>query len=243
MPGGLVTEPGDPDLMTLATPYALHAVSQAEYDEIERQLAEAPELVARAFTDEVRAVRETMAVVSTATAVEPPDRLRDRVLAAIEDDAPLPRLTPQRRNWRSTVIAAAAALVVGLVVVGIGWAIRPEPNPTTAEQIFAAPDVRTVSGEIPTGGTATVVFSRERNAGVLVMNNVAPPQPGTVYQMWLVGADGAHSAGTMDAAAVAPSNTAVLPDLGTSQSLAFTVEPGTGSNHPTSPIFAQLPLT
>ena len=38
MPGGLVTEPGDPDLMTLATPYALHAVSQAEYDEIERQL-------------------------------------------------------------------------------------------------------------------------------------------------------------------------------------------------------------
>ncbi len=40
---------------------------------------------------------------------------------------------------------------------------------------FAAPDVRTVSGQIPTGGTATVVFSRERNAGVLVMNNVDPP--------------------------------------------------------------------
>jgi anti-sigma-K factor RskA len=243
MPGGIVTEPSDPDLVSLATPYALHAVSQAEYDEIERQLTHAPEPVARAFTDEVRAVRETMAVVSTATAVDPPGRLRDRVLAAIEDDARVPRLTPQRREWRSTIIAAAAALVVGLVVVGIGWAIRPEPKPTTAEQIFAAPDVRTVSGDIPTGGTATVVFSRERNAGVLVMNNVAPPQPGTVYQMWLVGADGAYSAGTMDAEAVAPSTTAVLPDLGTSQSLAFTVEPGTGSNQPTSPIFARLPLT
>ena len=46
-----------------------------------------------------------------------------------------------------------------------------------------------MSGQIPTGGTATVVFSRERNAGVLVMNNVAPPKPGTVYQMWLVGAN------------------------------------------------------
>ena len=242
MSGGLVTEPTD-DLMTLATPYALHAVSQAEADEIERQLAAAPELVARAFADEVRAVREAMAAVSAATAVEPPEQLRDRLLTAIDDGAPLRRAAPQGRNWRSTVMAAAAALVVGLVVVGIGWAIRPEAKPTTAEQIFAAPDVRTVSGDIPTGGTATVVFSRDRNAGVLVMNNVAPPQPGTVYQMWLVDSDGAHSAGTMDAEAVAPSTTAVLPDLGSSQTLAFTVEPGSGSTQPTTPIFAQLPLT
>ena len=150
---------------------------------------------------------------------------------------------PQRRNWRSIVMSAAAALVVGLTVVGIGWAIRPEPKPTTAEQIFAASDVRTVSGAIPTGGTATVVFSRERNAAVLVMNNVAPPQAGTVYQMWLVNSERARSAGTMDAAAVAPSTTAVLPDLGDSKALAFTVEPGGGSNQPTSPIFAELPLT
>lgn len=242
MSGGLVTEPTNPDLMSLATPYALHAVSQAEYDEIERHLADAPELVARAFTDEVRAVRETMAVVSTATAVEPPDQLRDRLLAAIDAHGSV-RRTPQRRNWRSMVMSAAAALVVGLVVVGIGWSIRPTANPTTAEQIFTASDVRTVSGDIPSGGTATVVFSRERNAGVLVMNNVAPPQPGTVYQMWLVDAKGARSAGTMDAAAVAPSTTAVLRDLGDSETLAFTVEPGAGSSQPTTPIFAQLPLT
>ena len=244
MSGGLVTEPADFDLMSLATPYALHAVSQAEQDAIERQLAEAPELVARAFTDEVRAVRETMAVVSAATAVDPPAQLRDRLLAAIDDHAPLPRLSPpQRRKWQSIALSAAAALIVGLIVVGIGWAIRPEPKPTTAEQIFTASDVRTVSGDIPTGGKATVVFSRERNAAVLVMNNVAPPEKGTVYQMWLVGADGAKSAGTMDAAAVAPSTTAVLPDLGSSKALAFTVEPGTGSTQPTTPIFAELPLT
>ena len=240
MPGGVMTEPTTPDLMALATPYALHAVSQAEYDDIERQLADAPELVARAFADEVRAVRETMAVVSTATAVEPPDQLRDRLLAAIDAHGPV---RPQRRDWRSIVMAAAAALVVGLVVVGIGWSIRPTANPTMAEQIFAAPDVRTVSGEIPSGGTATVMFSRDRNAAMLVMNNVAPPQPGTVYQMWLVDAKGARSAGMMDAAAVAPSTTAMLPDLGDSNTLAFTVEPGGGSSQPTTPIFAQLPLT
>lgn len=242
-----MTSPTDPDFMSLATPYALHALPRAEADEIDRQLADAPQLVARAFADEVRAVRETMAVMSAATAVDPPDHLRDRLIAAIAKDttAPLPAVTdvPQRsRNWRSVIVSAAAALIVGVAVVGIGWAIRPESAPTTAEQVFAAPDVRTVSGPIPTGGTATVVFSRERNAGVLVMNGVAPPEPGTVYQMWLVGADGPHSAGTMDRGAIAPSTTAVLPDLGGSQVLAFTVEPGTGSSQPTSPAFAELPL-
>lgn len=242
-----MTTPTDPDFMDLATPYALHAMPQAESDLIDRQLADAPELIARAFADEVRAVREVAARMSAATAVEPPEHLRVKLLAAIsrETTAPLPAIPadPERRNWRSIVLSAAAALIVGLVVVGIGWAIRPEPKPTTAEQVFAAKDVRTVSGDIPTGGTATVVFSRERNAAVLVMNNVAPPESGTVYQMWLVGADGAQSAGTMDAGAVSPSTTAVLPDIANSNALAFTVEPGSGSAQPTTPVFASLPLT
>ncbi len=87
-----------------------------------------------------------------------------------------------------------------------------------------------------------MVFSRERNAGVLVMNGVTPPQTGTVYQMWLLREGAATSAGTMDSAAVAPSTTAVLPDLGDASALAFTVEPGAGSTTPTTPIFAELPL-
>jgi anti-sigma-K factor RskA len=231
----------------LATPYALHAVSPAELDDIDRQLAAAPAHVAAAFADEVRAIRETMAVVSAATAIEPPEHVRDWLLAAIERPplrAVPTEAPPQARvvRWRTVVLAAAAAVVIGVGALGVGLSLRPAPTPSTAEQIFAAPDVRTVSGAIPTGGTATVVFSRERNAAVLVMNNVAPPQPGTVYQMWLVGNDGARSAGTMDAKAVAPSTTAVLPDLGGSKTLAFTVEPGSGSTQPTTPVFAQLPL-
>ncbi len=236
-----MTEPLDPDLIALATPYALHAVPEAELADIERRVAAAPPAVAQAFDDEVRAVRETMAVVSAATAVEPPDQLRDRLLTEVSGD-PVRALRPRIKRWQTVVLAAAAALVIGLGALGVGLALRPAPSPSTAEQVFAAPDVRTVSGEIPTGGTATVVFSREKNAGVLVMNNVAPPQPGTVYQMWLIDDKGPHSAGTMDDKAVAPSTTAVLPDLGDSQTLAFTVEPPGGSAQPTSPPFAKLPL-
>jgi anti-sigma-K factor RskA len=237
-----MTEPHDPDLIALATPYALHAVPDTELAEIERRVAAAPPNVAQAFADEVRAVRETMVAMSAATAVVPPVQLRARLLTEVSSD-PVRTLNRRIKRWQTIGLAAAAAVVIGVGALGVGIALQPAPTPSTAEQVFAAPDVRTVSGQIPGGGTATVVFSREKNAGVLVMNNVAPPKPDTVYQMWLIDGKGPKSAGTMDAKNVAPSTTAVLPDLGDSQTLAFTVEPPGGSQQPTSAPFAKLALT
>ncbi|MEH3140270.1 MAG: anti-sigma factor [Mycobacterium kyogaense] len=235
------------ELLSLATPYALHALSDHEVDDINRRLSDAPPGEAEAFRAEVRAVRETMAVIAEATAVEPPPELRAQVLSQIArsggGNARVRALAPKRRRWATVMLAAAAVVAVGLGALGVGIAMRPTASESTTDQIFAAPDVRTVSGEIPGGGTATLVFSRERDSGVLVMNNVTPPKAGTVYQMWLVAADGPHSAGTMDAGAVTPSTTAVLPDLGSSKSLAFTIEPPGGSKEPTTPAFAELPLT
>ncbi|GAA4544943.1 anti-sigma factor [Mycobacterium paraffinicum] len=231
-----MTEPNEFELLELATPYALDAVSDEERAEIERRVAAAPRSVATAFDDEVRAIRETMAVVSATTAVEPPAHLRAATLAAI------PARDERKYGWRTAVLAsAAAAVVVGAAAFGVGILMRPHPPSTIAEQVFAAPDVRTVSGPLG-NGTATVVFSHDRNAGVLVMNNVPPPKPGTVYQMWLLSDKGPTSAGTMGTAAVAPSTTATLTNLGSSTTLAFTVEPGTGSPKPTGTILAALPL-
>jgi anti-sigma-K factor RskA len=214
----------------------LHAVSDAERAAIDRQLAAAPASVAEAFREEVRAVRDTMTAVSAATAADPPTRLRATVLAAVQSDA------GRRSRWRTALLSAAAAIVVGLAAFGAGIAMRPSPTPSMAQQIMAAPDVRTVSGQLA-GGTATVLFSRGMNAGVLVMNNVPPPSQGTVYQMWLLGDKGPTSAGTMNTAAVAPSTTDMLTNLGNSSALAFTVEPGNGSPQPTGKILAKLQLT
>ncbi|MGF2944058.1 anti-sigma factor domain-containing protein [Mycobacterium sp. Lab-001] len=231
-----MTEPIEFELLELAAPYALDAVSDQERADIERRVAAAPRPWAVAFDAEVRAIRETMAIASATTAVEPPPRLRAVTLAAAQ-----PR-GKRRSGWRTAALAsAAAAIVVGAVAFGAGVLVRPHPPATVAAQVLAAPDVRTVSRPLA-DGTATVVFSRDRGAGVLVMNNVPPPSPGTVYQMWLLGAKGATSAGTMGAAAVAPSTTATLTNLGTSTALAFTVEPGTGSAQPTGTILAELPL-
>ena len=231
-----MTEPNPFELLELATPYALNAISDSERAAIDRQLEAAPTTVAEAFGDEVRAIRETMAVISAATAAEPPDQLRAAVLAGARAD------TSRRSRWHTAVLAAAAAIVVALAAFGAGVALRPSPTPATAEQIMAAPDVRSVSADVA-GGKATVVFSRDMNAGMLVLNNVPPPSLGTVYEMWLVGDKGPVAAGTMDTAAVTPSTTHMFTDLGHSSVLAFTVEPGNGSPQPTGKIFAKLSLT
>jgi Anti-sigma-K factor rskA len=232
-----MTEPSEFGSLELATPYALHAVSESERIAIETRVAAASTAVAAAFDDEVRLVRETMAAVSAAAPVEPPAALRGRLLASVKAGS------ARRLRWRTALLAAAAALAIGLGALSAGLALRSTAPPSTAAQVFAARDVRTVSGAMPAGGTVTVVYSHEKNAGVLVMNNVPPPSPGTVYQMWLMGNNGAKSAGTMDAKAVAPSTTAIIPDIGISHALAFSVEPSSGSTGPTGPVIARLPLT
>ncbi|BBY66076.1 anti-sigma factor [Mycolicibacterium helvum] len=233
-----MTGPADLELLALATPYALNAVSDAERADIERRLDAAPAAVVEHFHDEVRSVRETMAALSASTRAEPPPELRERLLAAVG-----PAQNVQKPRRTTILLAAAAALVVALVAVGVGLALRPPPQRSTAEQVISAPDMHTVSAAIPSGGIATVVYSRDKNAAVLVMNDVNPPPPGSVYQMWLLGGQQPRSAGTMTPENVGPSTTAVLADLQTARALAFTVEPGNGSPQPTTQPFAELPLT
>src|ERR1700722_12807117 len=137
-----MTEPTPFQLLELATPYALNAISDSERADIDRQLGAAPTPVAEAFGDEVRAIRETMAVISAVTAAEPPDQLRAAVLTGAQAG------TARRSRWGPAVLAAGAAIVWALAAFGAGVALRPAPTPATAEQIMAAPDVRSVSADV-----------------------------------------------------------------------------------------------
>lgn len=224
----------DSELLGLATAYALDAVSDAERVDIERRLADAPAEVAEAFRAEVRAVRESMALASSATATAPPASLRRRALAVSRDSR------RDRFRWRTGLVAAAAALVVAAGGFGAGLAFRPSA-PTSAEQVFTAGDVRTATGQLSDGGTATFVYSRDERTGVLVMNNAAPAPPGMVYQMWLMTDQGPKSAGMLPT--MLPSTTAMVRDLGDSTALAFTMEPDGGSAQPTGEMVARLALT
>ncbi|WP_066907646.1 anti-sigma factor [Millisia brevis] len=232
--------PHDDDPVDLAPLYALDALDDVERRRLERALESAPAPVVAEFDRQVDQAREVMARIAEASAIEPPDRLRAEVLGALDRDGGGGAGGPGIRRWLLPGLAAAAAVVIALAGVAVGSLLNPSPE-TVSEQVFAASDVRTVSAAIGGDGTATVVFSRTTDAGVLVMNNVPPPAAGTVYQMWLLGPAGPVSAGTMAPDDVAPSTTAVLEDIGTSTGLGFSVEPPGGSVAP-GEIFAELPL-
>lgn len=255
----------DDELLDYAPLVAIDAIDarDPELAAIHEALAAATPEVRAAFNDEETRIREAMARVSETTAAAPPATLRDRILSALDDEtgtsgepAPLPGgvadpgdtvidLDARRRN---RILYAAAAAVMTVAIGAVGWAIgaqggtEPTRQETVAEQVFGATDVQTRSGAVATG-TASVTFSDSADAGVLVMNDVPPPAPGTVYQMWLVGPDDSMtSAGTMTEDDVAPSTTAVLTGISQAQALAFTVEPPGGSEQPTSEPVARLPL-
>lgn len=255
----------DRDLLEMAPVIALDAVAPDERDEVSAQLDDATPDTAARFAADVREIRETLAAMSAATATEPPAGLRNRLLDLVAADAPGGRsaeptapedtdragggssdvvsLEERRRQnrRRNFLFAAAVAVVIALggVVVANQWSQTTESP--LAERVLAADDVRTTTGTLEGGGAVTVVFSQEAGAGVLVMNNVAPPADGTVYQMWLIGPEGPQSAGTMAPADVAPSTTALLEDISGATAVGFSVEPTGGSTAPSS-IFAELPL-
>ncbi|WP_374614074.1 anti-sigma factor domain-containing protein, partial [Gordonia sp. (in: high G+C Gram-positive bacteria)] len=104
------------------------------------------------------------------------------------------------RRWTYLAAAAVAAVAIGAAGWVMGESSSPEPEvrplASPAEQVFSAEDLRSTGGPVATGNV-TVYLAKSADTGVLVMDSVPPPQPGTVYQMWLIGPGGARSAGTM----------------------------------------------
>ena len=230
------------DLTDMAVLDGLDALDDSDRAALDMRLATASPAERDTYRTVVRDTREAMARVADATAIAPPKDLRDKVLAQVraEHDATVTAL-PSRRRTLYLVAAAIAAVAAG----ALGWLIgvRAEPSQgSTADRVFAAADVTSQSGTVASG-RATVTYSDSADAAVLVMNDVPPPQPGTVYQMWLEGPGGSMTlAGTMGPDDVAPSTTAIIPGVRDATNLAFTVEPQGGSTQPTGEPVAKLPL-
>ncbi|ALG85734.1 anti-sigma factor domain-containing protein [Gordonia phthalatica] len=237
------------DLRDLAPLIAFDAVDDVERARILKAVAQADETDRRAFEDELKAVRATLVRMSEATAVEPPSQLRDRVLSRL-DEQPSARDdavgSPVRDRRRLRLVAAAAAAAIVLAAGGvIGYTVAgrgEQAAPSQTEQIFAAPDVRTTTGTVA-GGQATVTYSPSTGEGVLVMNDVPRPAPGTIYQMWLIGPSGPKLAGTMSDADVSPSTTAMITDMRGATAVAFTVGDSATPDKMISAPVAELPLS
>ncbi|MFH5208629.1 anti-sigma factor domain-containing protein [Antrihabitans sp. NCIMB 15449] len=145
-------------------------------------------------------------------------------------------------RWRTIAVAAAAAvaLLVGGAVAG--YQLRgSDQTQSTTDDVLAASDAYSASVALTVGGTATVVYSKENDAAVVLLDDLQKPAPNAAYQMWLVEGTNAKSAGVIAPEAVG-TRTQVVRDIGAATTLAFTIEPSGGSDQPTSTPFAALPL-
>ncbi|WP_406229321.1 RskA family anti-sigma factor [Nocardia sp. NBC_01009] len=123
------TEQPVEDLLDLAYPYALDAVDEPGRRYIEQRVANADAATAAAFATSVRAIHETLAVITILDESTPPPELAVRVLRAVaKQTAEIARrraeLFGRRRSQRLRRSAAVGGLIVGVgvaVIIGRRW--------------------------------------------------------------------------------------------------------------------------
>src|SRR4051794_30052866 len=165
--------------------YALGALPDSERERIAGHIEACPICA----EDVAQLERGATRLVDTAPAVEPPPELRGRIMAVVEKEAALLRATsrppqesrsePRRRFGGASLrwaTAAAAALVVGIVV---------------GSQVIGGGDsgkTRTLNASVGRGHAWVEVTDGHAH---LVVDGLASPGAGRVYEMWVQSGDAA----------------------------------------------------
>ncbi|MCG5467543.1 anti-sigma factor [Micromonospora sp. LAH09] len=230
------------DIHTLAGAYALNAVDELEGAAFERHLADC-----EPCRVEVAELRETAARLADETVVEAtPPGLRERTLAQVAR-------TPQLRSgvggasagrragrWRQLTVAAAAAILVAGGASAVTWTVSndrvsdEQASSAQARQIAAvldAPDARVFERSLEPGGAATVVVSRNRDRGVVLLRDLPEAGPGRIYELWLIRGSQPRKVGQL-AEGVRASTTVIGP-VAEAGTFGVSNEPAGGSAAPT----------
>jgi anti-sigma-K factor RskA len=232
------------ELHTLTGAYAMNALDDEERREFEAHLAECP-----ACQQEVAEFEATTAELGGSLAETPPPHLKPQVMAAISttrQERPVPRPSagqpvvafPKRRLLDRVLLPAAsvlAVLVVGLAVTVGSLTARVnelEASTVRVTDIVAAPDLRTWD-VTQNGTTARVVYSPTQGQGVFLAAGLQPPPDGKIYELWLIGPDGATPAGLFRGRDGTVSHP-MTGDMSAATHIGVTVEPAGGSLQPTT---------
>lgn len=186
--------------------------------------------------------REVAAQLADAVRVEPPADLKASVLAAINRTRQMAPTVPERvvdlpgrrtARRRTAWVGLAAAAIIA--VVGAIAAIRYDGD-TRIDDIVAAPDAIVTSLDGPTG-SLRIVWSPDRDQVAVFGNGLNDPGVGLAYALWFLGPAGdVAPAGlfTPDPDGTVRA-TLDVTDLDTA-GWGVTIEPATGSAHPTTPV-------
>ena len=243
----------DPEVHSLTGAYVCHALEPAERTAFEQHLARCATCAA-----EVAELQETAALLASATAETPPARLKTAVDAQIAVTRQIPPAVAQgptrapaprpRRRW-FTALGWGAATGLAATVAILGVRVSDQQNQldqarqhdTAVSALLSAPDARTDSVTVRTGGTGTVLVSRSRDEAAITVNGLTQLSPDKTYQLWMIGPSGIRSGGLLPAAA-ATSNPVLAHGLGDARTIGLTVEPASGSAQPTTTPVMLLPM-
>ena len=212
------------DLHTYAGLYALDAIDGEVLTEFEQHLS-----TCTSCQQEVREFRATAGRLGSSMAVAPPPALRASVLTAIgnvRQDAP-PIVTPIRRRpaWFAP-FAVAAALVLAF---GVLRTVTNRPDVITAQTVINARDARAITLTAPDGVQTKAYVSAKLDRVALTADGMTPAPAGKSYQLWLIGPNGAESAGIMDPPpGGAPAAVLLDGKLSGHQKMSITLEPAGG---------------
>jgi hypothetical protein len=239
------------ELHLLTGAYAADAVTGAELAEFEKHLESCA-----TCAEEVRGLRETAARLGMVTAIEPPPWMRDQVLAAASRTRQLPpshrkldalgpprHATPLRRHRvlsRPVAVATMSAMAAAVVVLAVfqvntrDQLQRAQTGDRGIAAVLTAPDALIKKGSPSVGGTVTAVISKHDGEAVVTTAGMPDPGGGKVYQLWVISAAGARSAGLMSSSSTSPTSPVLADDVKPGDWLGITVEPAGGSSRPTT---------
>lgn len=186
------------EIRDLLGAYVLDAVSADERAAIDAALASDPEMAAEA--DELRTVVAALDV-SLAESAEPAPDLWGKISTQLGGSVVA---FPQRRRtwpaWTMGAIAAASALVLGLVVANQASEIERLRASDPVVEALAAPGSEVVELTDPDGGAVlmSVVLTAD-GVGYVTGSSLPEVAPDRTYQLWAITGDRVISAGVLGA--------------------------------------------
>jgi anti-sigma-K factor RskA len=260
-----------PEPHTLAGAYALDSLDGRNRARFERHMARCVEcagevsglreatarLAAAAAAPPPAALKERLLAQTARTRQLPPVTRQTRAAPPRLSPAPgLPGRAGTRRGgpgqrrvrpvWAACVALGLAAIVV---LAGVWTTARPGQSPgmrpprsAALAKVLTAPDATVISGQVRTGGTATVVMSRRDGMLVFAAAGLRAVPSSRRYELWLLAGGKDMPAGLLPVAVHGMTGPVTASGLRSGYRLGLSVEPAHGSRHPTSPMILVLAL-
>jgi hypothetical protein len=243
------------EIIELAAGVAVDAVDDADRERVEKHAAECPRCAAA-----LREFREVAAVLGSAVPqVDPPTRLRSRVLLAAQRERPA-AVVSVRRPWPRLRLSPAWGVAVASLLVSVAsllWVgrLQAEVGQLRADAaterdraarydrvavVLASPqlEMRTLTPAVQSVHSyGTVYLDPSSRMGMLTARGLPPIESGHVFQLWFVRGNERISGGLLwpDHYGNGYTLIQVPPDLKSFETIGVTEEPGQGSAWPTTP--------